>query len=328
MGKITMKITVLGDGAWGTACALLFAHNGNSVDLWCYNTDVAKEISTKRTNSQFLPDFILPPTITPTTDLAKALANDIVCEAIPVPYLRQVLQKERVKNAGKKLWIVLSKGIEKETHKLPAEILIDLYGALPHLAILSGPSFAQDVAKREPTVVALAAQSTADMRMVRELCENSYFTCSANTDLVGTQLLGALKNVAALGTGLLDGAGFGTNTRVLFVLRCFDEMAELLVTKDGQRDTLYGPAGIGDLMLTCFGMQSRNYQCGMLLGKGEKITSNSCKKAVTAEGINTLASICDIAEQEMVDMPVICALAQVVAGKKSVKYLLEQLIPG
>lgn len=322
-----MKLTVLGDGAWGTACAMLFAENGHAVDLWCFNPDVAREISTKRTNSQFLPGFTLPPTITPTTDLKKALSNEIICEAIPVPHLRQVLAKEQVSNAGKKLWIVLSKGIEAGTHQLPSEILTDIYGDLAHIVALSGPSFAQDLAKKQPTIVALAADSAPDMRLVRTLCENSYFTCSANTDLVGTQLLGALKNVAALGTGLLDGAGFGSNTRVLFVLRCFDEMAELLVTKNGQRDTLYGPAGIGDLMLTCFGMQSRNYQCGMLLGRGEK-SGTACDTAVTAEGINTLKSMCAIADEQDVEMPVTCALAQVIAGKKSVKYLLEQLIPG
>lgn len=322
-----MKITVLGDGAWGTACAMLFAENGHAVDLWCFNPGVAQEIRTKRTNSQFLPGFTLPPTITPTTDLRKSLANDIICEAIPVPYLRQVLAKERIQNPDKKLWIVLSKGIEAGTHQLPSEILTDMYGALPHITVLSGPSFAQDVARRQPTIVALAADSATDMRLVRSLCENSFFTCAANTDIIGTQLLGALKNVAALGTGLLDGTGFGTNTRVLFVLRCFDEMAELLVTKDGQRDTLYGPAGIGDLMLTCFGMQSRNYQCGLMIGKKQQIAGNSCDKAVTAEGINTLKSICAIANEQDIEMPVTCALAQVIAGKKPVKHLLEQLIP-
>jgi glycerol-3-phosphate dehydrogenase (NAD(P)+) len=322
-----MKITVLGDGAWGTACAMLFAENGHTVDLWCFNEAVATEIRTKRTNSTFLPGFTIPKAITPTTDLKAALSNEIICEAIPVPYLRTVLEKTRVPNAGKKLWVILSKGLEAETHKLPTDILIDIYGKLPHVAVLSGPSFACDVANKQPTIVGLAAQSAEDMRTVREMCENKFFTCSANTDLIGTQLLGALKNVAALGTGVIAGAGFGINTRVLFVMRCFEEIAELVVTMDGQRDTLYGPAGIGDLMLTCFGSQSRNYQCGFELSK-EKVGTKNSKQAITAEGLNTITSICDIADEEDIEMPVICALAEIVAGKKSVKYLIDQLIVG
>lgn len=323
-----MKITVLGDGAWGTACALLFAENGHTVDLWCFNAAVAKEIETKRTNNTYLPGFTIPTAIRPTTDLKAALANEIICEAIPVPYLRAVLEKTAVPSASKKLWVVLSKGIEAKTHKLPADILTDIYGKLPHIAVLSGPSFACDVANKQPTIVALAAPTAADMRTVREMCENRYFTCSASTDLIGTQLLGALKNVAALGTGLLDGAGFGNNTRVLFALRCFEEMAELLVTMGGQRDTLYGPAGIGDLMLTCFGAQSRNYQCGIMLGREKSSQPQNNKKPLTAEGINTITSVCDIAQEQDVEMPAICALADIVAGKKTVKYLIEQLIVG
>lgn len=319
-----MRFTVLGDGSWGTACALLFAENGHTVDLWCYNHDVANEIQKKRKNSLFLPGFTLPETVVPTTNLLQALNNEIICEAIPVPYLRNVLKQEKLIDTNQKLWVILSKGIEEDTHRLPSEILTDIYGNLGRIAVLSGPSFAQDVAKKQPTIVSLATISPDDQQVIKELCENDFFTCAINSDPIGTQLLGAFKNVIALGAGLLDGSGFGTNTRVFFILKCIDEIAKLLIAKNGQLNTLYSPAGIGDLMLTCFGTQSRNYLCGLMLGQGKKLDTN-CEKPVTTEGINTLKSVCYLAKEKSIEMPVICALADVIIERQPITRITTQL---
>lgn len=317
-----MKVGMLGDGAWGSACALLFAHNGHQVDLWCFNPDVADEIEKKRTNSRFLPGFTFPSNIIPTTNLTTALSNDVVCEAVPVPFLRKVLTNAAIKNADKKLWVILSKGIEDKTLKLPLEIIEDLCGVVPRRAIISGPSFAKDLAAQQPTAVSLAIENKNDADLISNLCENEFFSCVPTSDIIGTQLLGALKNITALGAGFIDGAGFGCNTRVLFVIRCMGEMQELLVACGGQKETLLAPAGIGDLMLTCFAHQSRNYQYGKLRGSG---TNSSHINGITAEGLNTLGSICTLAAKHNLSLPVICTLSNVVIDGKNVSKLIKTL---
>lgn len=317
-----MKVGILGDGAWGSACALLFAHNGHQVDLWCFNQDVAEDIEKNRKNSRFLPSVIFPPEIIPTTNLSVALSNDVVCEAIPVPFLRSVLTGSTVNAADKKLWIILSKGIEDKTLKLPLEIVEDIFGHLPHRVIMSGPSFAKDLASKQPTVVSVAAENKNDAVLASNLCENAFFSCVSNLDVVGTQILGALKNIVALGVGFLDGAEFGCNTRVLFVMRCIDEIKQLLRACGGVEETLLSPAGIGDLMLTCFAHQSRNYQYGKLRGSGKKSSEIT---GITAEGLNTLASICALATKHHLSLPVACALAGVVIEGEDISKLIKVL---
>ncbi|MCL5436871.1 MAG: NAD(P)H-dependent glycerol-3-phosphate dehydrogenase [Candidatus Dependentiae bacterium] len=320
-----MKITMLGDGAFGTACAMLFADNGHTVELWCYNRAVAEEIEKRRTNSQFLPGFTIPAGVRPTTDLGAAMANEVIFEAIPVPYMRSVFEKVEVPEASKKLWVILSKGIEAETLMFPSQILSHACGGGPRIAVLSGPSFARELAKKQPTILSIAAVEQADAEMVGKICGNSYCCCVFNDDMLAIQLLGALKNVVALGVGLLAGAGFGENTRIFFVLRCLDEIGDLLFAYGCGRKRLWEPAGIGDLMLTSFSPQSRNYQRGFELGEG-KGRSDALGGGATAEGLNTIRSVCDMAQARGLHLSVIGAVAAVVVGGAGLERLIKTII--
>jgi glycerol-3-phosphate dehydrogenase (NAD(P)+) len=319
------SISVLGDGAWGTAFATVLAANGHPVTLWCFDPRAAGSITKTHENTVFLPGVKLSELITPTTDCAQACASDIIFQAIPVKFLRSALTKCAPHVTEKQLWVSLSKGIEDVTLMLPTDIMRQVLGAHVTTAVVSGPSFAIDVARQQPTIVTIAATTDAVQKTLAQLLTNSYFSCIPTSDLLGAQLGGALKNIFALGTGVLTGAGYGNNTQVLLVLKGLREMATLMDAMGGNPATLYGPSGIGDMMLTCFGKQSRNNQVGLLIGQGKKLADVLAATQATAEGVNTLQSIWSLAQKYHVPLPVSNALHQVVWKGEPVSALIESL---
>ena len=322
---MTQTISVLGDGAWGTAFATVLAANGHRVTLWCFDPRAADSIQKTRENSVFLPGAKLSELITPTTDCAQACTSDIIFQAIPVQFLRQALTSCAPHVTEKQLWVSLSKGIEDVTLMLPTDIMRQVLGSHITTAAISGPSFAIDVARQQPTIVAIAAASETIQKTLAQLLTNAYFSCVPTNDLLGAQLGGALKNIFALGTGILTGAGYGNNTQVLLVLKGLREMATLMDAMGGNPATLYGPSGIGDMMLTCFGKQSRNNQVGVLLGQGKKLADVLAATQATAEGVNTLQSIWSLAQKYRVPLPISNALYQIVWKGEPVTVLIESL---
>jgi len=323
-----MNITVLGDGAWGTAFASLLAHNGHQVTLWCANKTSAESITTTHQNSLYLPGIELSPSIKATTSLEEALKNSFIFEAIPVAFMRQTLsQCHPFKKQLKKdlLWVSLSKGIEQETLCFPTAIIRDVFGVQTQVAALSGPSFAREVAQQEPTIVTIAADQLATAETIKHLVSNNYFIVKPTDDLIGVELSGALKNVFALGTGLLSGAGFGSNTQVLFVLRCIEELKILFKALGSKQETLYGPAGLGDLMLTSFSCQSRNVLLGKTIGEGRNPAQTLAQNTLTAEGLNTLPSICALAEKHLLILPCCSTLFSVIFKNAPLENLLQVL---
>jgi glycerol-3-phosphate dehydrogenase (NAD(P)+) len=292
------KITVIGEGAWGTALATLFARNGYTVTLWCYHAEIAHEINTAHTNTRYLPDFTLPDMLVATASVTEAVHDaDYLCEAVPVQYLRSVMMLFYNHLDTDMRWIITSKGIEQETLLLPASVVSDMLGYEPQYAVAVGPSFARDVMQEEKTGLVVAATHDTLRAEIMQLFTNNYMSCVPGADTHGAQLCAAFKNVVALLVGISDGKGNGDNTRALLVTHCFQAMAELVQKSGGSLETVLGLAGIGDLFLTAASTQSRNYLVGKALGEGESLQSIIERTGFTPEGVNTLYSIRSYAQR-------------------------------
>lgn len=321
------KVTVLGDGAWGTAIAMVLADNGYDCTLWCHNPEVAHAITTQGRNTFYLPDCPLDTSrIHPTADLFQAISHaEFVFEAVPVMFLRSVLQQARNCIRSEQIWIILSKGIEQKTLLLPTQMIDDVFGIYVHKAVISGPSFAKDLANKQVTAVSLAAADGAIGVRVRDIMANDYFRPYLNVDIIGTQLCGALKNSIALAIGILDGAGYTDNVKTFFLIRGLHEMADIVAALGGKSETLYDLAGVGDLVLTALGKYSKNVACGRKLGAGQSL-SDLQRVGVLPEGVNTTASIHQLLQQRAIQAPLFSAIHDVVFNNKSANHLIDMLI--
>lgn len=317
-------ITILGDGAWGTAWATLLAENNHDVMLWCFNKETAQEINTCHKNTRYLPAAKLSTKITATTSLHKALKNTIIFQAIPVQFIRKTLQPYSSLTTDKKIWISLSKGIEEHTLNRPSEIINSLFPK-SEILIISGPSYASDLAQKNPTIVSLAGAHSATRQKIRKLLANAYFCIEETDDIKGTELCGAFKNIFALGSGILAGLGFGTNSQVCMMLHGINEIKELLRASHTNENTLYSPAGIGDITLTCFGSQSRNYKVGYARGQGKKLNDYLQTTGIVPEGLNTLKSIQQLKKKYNLSLPLCSCLFDIFIKKCPPQTLADML---
>lgn len=330
MSNASQKITLLGAGAWGTAVAHLLADKGYTVLLWAHEPEVAEDIQKNRENSYYLPHVTLQEKITATASLQEAIAySDLIFEAVPVLFLRQTLSHALTYVNNQKKWVVLSKGIEQETGLLATQILEALYarqlsGKSYACAVLSGPSFARELVEKKATAVMIATEQ-AQLEFGKSLVQmlsHDYFHCTLSHDLIGVQLAGALKNVVALMTGMLVGAGGGDNTRAWLLTEAFQELAVLTAAYGAQERTIYGLAGLGDLLLTSLGNLSKNMQLGMRIGKGEFLT----REGVLPEGINTLKAIYKLLDRNRLQAPLIQAAYKIVFEDAPIEYLQKILL--
>lgn len=325
MSTITSQTcTVLGDGAFGTAFATLLVENGHTTRLWCFNDEVACSIKTTLENKRFLPGIKLSPLIEPITDMALACSAPWMFIAIPVIHLRSILKQCAPFVRPDQTWVCLSKGIEQETMCLPTDIMAQELGK-PRSVFLAGPSYARDVTFKQPTVVSVSAFNEEDAKNTADLVTNNFFACALSNDIIGIQYAAAMKNSCALGTGILSGAGYGYNTQVRFALQYLEEVRILVLTSGGTWDALYAPAGIGDLILTCFGTQSRNYRLGVAIGKGEATYPLIAPNMPTVEGVNTLTTLDKIQKVRNIDLPLTRSLLAIVEGKAAPQLLVDTL---
>ena len=320
-------VCMLGEGAWGTAVATLLAHNRQTVNLWCHHADVAQEIKEKQTNARYLPGVRLSKNIVPTTDIDAALCGTRwVFEAIPIKYLRAVLKKTVSCFTDEQIWVVLSKGIEKDTLLLPTQILDDVFTRTVNKAVFAGPSFAKQVADKQITAVTIASTDCDVAASLQNLLANEYFRPYGSLDVVGVQLAAALKNVITFGVGLLDGAGYNDNTKAFFMTRGLHETSQLIQAMGGAQKTAYGLSGVGDLVLTSMGALSRNLEVGRRLGAGESLDAIIQKTGYTPEGVNTVASVQKLAERVGCKTPVCRGVYEVIFGGKSVTTMLQDMM--
>lgn len=320
-----VKVAVLGAGAWGTAIATVLAENGHEVFLWAHEEGVAHEIQRTRINKSFLPDSILSEKIIPTTVLEEALSGaEWVCEAVPVVFLRTVIRNVKPYSVSTQKWVLLSKGIEQGSGAFPSDILQQELGEIPFV-VLSGPSFAHDVAQQDLTGICIASHNNTLTQQARALFENRYFRVFLSDDVCGVQLCAALKNVITLVVGMLDGAGYGDNTKTLFLVAMLHEMREFVGAVGGKPSTADGLAGIGDLMLTALGKRSKNLALGKsLINEDLKSTEKINKNVV--EGLNTVRSIEALIQKNNLHLPLFLSF-NMALHNRSVENIIQLLRP-
>lgn len=300
-----MKISIIGAGSWGTALGKVLAEKGFEVWLLARREEVAESINIDGENLQYLPGIKLPPKLKATTDPAFALKDsELVIWTIPSYALRENLEK--LKDYVGPVIHHLSgiKGIDLESGKRPLEIFREVLGANRNYYVLGGPSFALEVAKGLPTAVVIAGSNAEQTRYVQELIAWKYFRVYRSYDPVGVELAGALKNVIAIATGICDGLGLGQNARAGLIARGLMEMVRCGVRLGGKRETFYGLAGLGDLVLTCTGALSRNYQIGYKIALGRTLDEALKEVKQVAEGVKTVLTIKKLSEKEGIDLPI------------------------
>jgi len=323
-----MRVAVIGGGAWGTALASVVANNGHDAVVWCYEREVARDLSDRHENGKYLPGVRLPEKVTGSDDLAVALGGaELVLAVNPSHVTRRVMQ-QAVPALPKATPIVsATKGIENDSLLTMHEVLEDVLPPElhPYLVCLSGPSFAKETAQRLPTAVVVASPWERMAQKVQRVFSNDYFRVYTSNDVVGVELGGSLKNVCAIAAGISDGMGFGYNTRAAIMTRGLAELVRLAVRKGANPITLSGLAGMGDLVLTCTGELSRNRTVGLALGRGQKLDEILGGMTAVAEGVRTAKSVHDLSAKLGVEMPLHEAVYQIMYEGLSPKAALQSL---
>ncbi|MEE9492808.1 MAG: NAD(P)H-dependent glycerol-3-phosphate dehydrogenase [Gammaproteobacteria bacterium] len=325
-----LSITVLGGGSWGTALAIELARNHNQVALWDHNPTHLDEIASSGTNQRYLPDIPLPSGIVFESDLAKAVANStFILIAIPSHGFRTILQalQQISLKSGQPLRLAwATKGLEPESGTFLDQIAEEVVGKNTPFAVISGPTFALEVARGLPTAVTIASMNKALAADIVTAMHNSSFRTYTSKDIVGVEVGGAVKNVLAIAAGISDGLGFGANARAALITRGLAEMMRLAIKLGGQQETLMGLTGIGDLVLTCTDNQSRNRRLGLALGKGLDFNSACEEIGQAIEGAHTSRELALLANRLNIEMPITEQVYQVIYHQRPPAEAVKSLL--
>jgi glycerol-3-phosphate dehydrogenase (NAD(P)+) len=317
-----VKIAVVGAGSWGTALANVLALKGFQVDLWVYEEEVCRQILELRENQVFLPGVKLSKNLMPSNDLLKVIREkDLLVLVVPSHFMRDVARKIAPHVSGRTVIVSASKGIENQTLLTMSGVIQE---NLPdrsdqNLAVLSGPTFAREVARQVPSVVTVAARDIEMAGWVQRIFATPYFRVYTNDDMIGVELGGAVKNVIAIASGIIDGLRLGLNTRAALITRGLTEIRRLGLKLGANPRTFIGLAGVGDLILTCTGELSRNYTLGKKIGEGRKLKDILSEMRMVAEGVKTAKSVYNLSLRMNVEMPI---------SQEIYHILYENLSPG
>lgn len=318
-----MNIGIMGSGAWGTALAIHFGLHHHNVWLWSHNSAHVDQLQHERCNQRYLPHFILPDSVTPTTDLNRA---DVIIIATPVAALRSSAVKLAEARLGHIPLLAACKGFEQQTGLLPHQVLMEVLPANNYIGILSGPSFAQELAQQKPCAVTLASANLVWIKDLAVQLNNTVLRLYANQDVIGAAVGGAVKNVMAIASGIADGLHYGKNAQVALITRGLAEISRLTLALGGQQATLMGLSGMGDLLLTCTGTLSRNRKVGLLLAQGKSLAQALAELGHVAEGVYTVEEVCRQAENLGVDMPIAMLLQQLLHDNINIQSVAETLM--
>ena len=302
-----MKISVLGAGGWGTTLAILLHYNGHNVTLWDFKKSHAKELNKKRINSNYLPGIKIPKELTISSDIDESSEDkNLIVLAVPSQYLRNVVNQINFHAIEDSILVSVSKGIEKNTLMTMSHMLKDVFPNLDEnqIAVISGPSHAEEVSKRVPTAVVAASVNIETSKSIQAAFMTSYFRVYASTDILGVELGGAFKNIIAIGAGIIDGAGFGDNTKAAIMTRGVTEISRLGLAMGARPETFAGLSGMGDLIVTCMSRHSRNRYVGEQIGKGKKLKQILKSMEQVAEGVETTRSAKQLAEKINIETPI------------------------
>lgn len=322
-----VRAAVLGSGSWGTTFAMVMADAGCDVTLWGRDAAVAREVAEQRSNAKYLPGVELP-VMSATTDAAAALAGaKVVVVAVPSQVSRATLEGLREHLEPDAVVVSLMKGVELSTDKRMSQVVSEALDIpLERVAVVSGPNLAKEIAARQPTATVVACPDEDNARLVAEACSNTYFRPYTNTDVVGVELCGAVKNVIALAIGMAQGRGFGWNTTATVITRGLVEITRLGRALGAQPETFAGLAGMGDLVATCASPLSRNHTLGKHIGQGMTLDEALVATGTTAEGVKSSRSVLELAEKHGVDMPITAGVVAVLHGGLSVEDMARALL--
>ena len=301
------KIGIIGAGAWGTALAMAAIRAGNEVVIQAHEPEVAEAINRHHENSIFLPSYELDLGIKATSVMVDAVDADVVLLVAPAQHMRGVCDAAAADWPSGVPAIICAKGIEQGSCALMSEVVGEMLPGKP-IAVLSGPTFAAEVARDLPTAVTLACDDETMAKVLMETLSTRYFRIYRSRDVIGSQIGGAVKNVLAIACGIVEGRKLGDNTRAALVTRGLAEISRLGIAKGAQAETLAGLSGMGDLTLTCNAVQSRNFSLGVALGSGQRLEDILSERNSVAEGVFTASSVTDLARRLNVDLPICSAV--------------------
>lgn len=332
MNKTRRKVAVIGAGSWGTAIALVLAHKGIDVSLWVYDPAEISELEEKRENTLFLPGYSLPENINFTHSYTAAIEDTYdICMVVPSHGFRAVF-KELAHHIPSGANIISAvKGIENDTLKTMTQVIEEIrFEEHPqkefNVAVLSGPSFAKEVAEGLPTAITVACKNKEVCTYLQQLFFTEKFRVYTSSDLIGLEISSALKNIIAIAAGVSDGLGYGLNTRAALIARGLAEMKRLGLALGADVHTFSGLGGLGDLVLTCTGDLSRNRSVGLKLGQGKKIEEILGEMQMVAEGVKTTKSCHNLAKEKDVEMPILTQIYQIIYEGKNCDEAVQDLL--
>jgi glycerol-3-phosphate dehydrogenase (NAD(P)+) len=300
-------IAIIGAGGWGTALSIALARNFETIRLWVYEPELYESLCAKRVNELYLPGFFVPPNVAPTARLDAAVADaELVLTAVPSPHLRSVCSQMLLYLRPEQIFLSAAKGIESKTLLRMSEVIAEVLSPrfVPRLAALSGPTFAREVAHQWPAAVVVASPDPGLAASIQANFSTPFFRLYTNTDIIGVELGGAVKNVLAIAAGVCEGMGLGSNAVAAVITRGLAEMTRLACACGARSDTLVGLAGLGDLVLTCTGAMSRNRSAGVELGRGRSVHEILQSTRMAIEGIHTTEAALELARNKGVEMPI------------------------
>ncbi|MCB1555990.1 MAG: NAD(P)-dependent glycerol-3-phosphate dehydrogenase [Alphaproteobacteria bacterium] len=319
------KIGIIGAGAWGTALAQVLAQAGRDVVLWAREPDVAAAINERHENPRFLDSIPLAPSIRATDSLSQTAGCDFLLLVTPAQYVRPTLSAIKGEIASGKPVVICAKGIELKTGLLMSQVAEDEAPGATY-AILSGPTFAADIARGMPSAVTLSANDRDVLQEIREGIACRTLRPYITDDVIGAQIGGAVKNVVAIACGIVTGAGLGESARAALMTRGLAEMSRLATAMGAKKETLMGMCGVGDLVLTCTSPQSRNYSFGIEMGQGKTTTAILSDRQGVTEGVHTAVALMTMAKQHAVDMPICCSVYECVEQGVPVQTVIDNLL--
>lgn len=324
---MTVTVAVVGSGSWGSALAVHLARTGHDVRLWARDARLAEAMGEAKENRTYLPGIAFPAALQTTASMAEALGGAaIVVMAVPSHGLRAVAHAARPFVQEGVTFVSATKGLEEGSLLRMSEVLRAELGGVGAIVVLSGPSFASELARELPTAMVAAGESTAAVEMVQSQFRSSALRLYGSADVVGVEIGGALKNIIAIAAGVVEGLGLGHNALAALMTRGLAELSRLAVALGAQRDTLSGLAGMGDLVLTCTGDLSRNRQVGIALAKGESLESILSRSRMVAEGVRTTDAALALGAKHGIDLPIAKEMAEVLAGRKAPQAAIRDLM--
>jgi glycerol-3-phosphate dehydrogenase (NAD(P)+) len=326
------EIAIIGAGAWGTGIAIVLGRKGtHRIRIWAHEADVCESITQKRVNEKFLPGRQIPDSVSASNSLSAVLESaQIIVSVMPSQHCRSLFERMRTMIRPQTLIVSATKGLEERSLLRMSEVIADVMQqskSAPAVGALSGPSFAQEVARGDPTAITIASNDDALLRTVQQEFSDSRFRVYTNTDVIGVELGGALKNIIAIAAGICDGLGLGHNSAAALITRGLAEMTRLVVACGGRADTMSGLAGLGDLVLTCTGGLSRNRSVGVELGRGKKLPEIiEAMHGMVAEGVFTTTAAVGLAHSRKVEMPITEQMHAILHQEKSPREAIQELM--